>query len=286
MRARRKTSKKAKPIREGRKSPVRTKMQIGMKGKFIPEGAEKAALMREEPMRNMHKHLISRRPFPDSSMTEKRMRVKALNVILSPLLFWGVTKREARQTATAWMATSVERTKKRWTSRKRAPNVNPVGILRTVMNGGDLKEYSVEILEDAIFAVFRDDIKNLAAAVQGCPPVYKRFEDDSTAFWMRLAEYTRQRRAGIEWVNRQPAWVLYAVKNWLGGRELLASYPPVCLWADSAIQSICQDAPEETNSIRKKLIRDCKLYRPKGIAYHFHKGKWSRCARTAWTVTN
>lgn len=285
MKARRKKAKKANPIREGSKTPVRAKMQIGMKGKFVPEAEKKPALANEKPMRSMHKHPISRRSFPDSSMTEQRMRVKALNVILSPLLRWGVSKREARKAAISWMATSVERDRKSWTNRKRAPNINHVGLVRTAMNGGDLKEFSVEILEDAIFAVFRDDIKGLADAVQGCSPVHKRFEDDPIAFWTRLAEYARQRRAGSEWEKGQPAWVSFAVRNWMGGREWPAIYPPVCLWADSAIQSICKDAPEESNSIRKKLMRDCKLYRPKGIAYRRHNDKWKICKRVAWTGT-
>ena len=203
---------------------------------------------------------------------------KAIWTVSLPLLLWGVTETDALKTAESWMITATERGIKAWTDLDNAPNMNPAAIAITSAHESDLP-FSAELIEHAIFATHGDDISRLADAVTRCPAVHKRFEADSTDFWKRLAKYVGQKRAGPAWVNNQPAWVQFAVKNWMRGSDLPPTYPPVCLWADSAIQTVFADAPREANGIRVYLKRACKLHRPEGFAFRLCNDKWVKCKR-------
>jgi len=207
-----------------------------------------------------------------------------------PLLMWGVKEDEALKTTISWMEVATQRGKRKWTDIESAPIADPEGILEmAIAVDADsqlpkkLKRkltYTAEIIEQAIFAVYRSDIIGLAEAVKGFPAVMKRFNADPPAFWKRLAEYAGQTLSGSTWEQSQHEWVRSAVKYWIAAPASpdCKNSPPMCLWADSVYKIFFDRVPEESNSIRK-ILKNHGLYRPEGIAFRICENKWKLCSR-------
>jgi len=207
-----------------------------------------------------------------------------------PLLMWGVKEDEALITTIIWMEVATQRGKWKWTDIESAPIADPEGIVKMAIAVDahsqfpkKLKKkltYSAEITEQAIFAVYQNDIIGLAEAVQGCHAVHARFMADPAAFWKRLAEYTGRKCAGIQWEQNQHQWVRSAVKYWIVSPAWpkCKNSPPMCLWADSAFKVFFDGVPNLGNSIRKTL-ENIGLYRPEGIAFRICGNEWELCSR-------
>ena len=206
--------------------------------------------------------------------------INPAQIIALDLLTWGVSTEEALKTASAWAKSAVKRGILEWSYRQDAPNADPEGIISAALAGHS--ECSEDIVEEAVFYTYQKDISGLAHAVTHMPILHQRFQNNPRSFWMRLAKYVTQKRAGTEWVEKQPAWVIFAVEFWINSKrfpEPLSECPPVCLWTDGSIVEIFKDAPKSHSDVRVKLNRDCELHRPEGFAFRLVRGSWERCNR-------
>lgn len=210
----------------------------------------------------------------------QRMLARGLGVMMLPLETWGVKKREARKAVLSWIAAKSEFTKRQWTWRDTPNQLQPKDLLSAIMQNRDT-QVDDDLLEEAVFSVFREDIPGLAHAVWEYKRLKKRFQTDPDGFWSRLAKYSAQKNAGHHWIERQPAWVLCAIECWIGMPHYpeFAGTPPFCLWSDGAIQYFFEKAPSTTDSIRQRLTRDCRLIRPEGFSFGIVNGKWKKMGR-------
>lgn len=205
---------------------------------------------------------------------------KAVGVMGLTLSAWGVPSDEGHKTVTAWSQIAKERGIKEWTHVEDAPALRAEDILRASQLG---RNFPPKILEDAVFAVSYSSPALLAEFIEVLPVIQDRFKSNPSEFWQRLAAYLHQKRGGIGWIDTQHNWLIFAVEYWIRTHGLPNGTPPVCLWTDSAIRTIFDDAPEKKGTIRVTFA-DLNLYRPSGFAFRFAGGEWVRCRRDSGGV--
>lgn len=191
---------------------------------------------------------------------------------------WGVSSEEATKTVERWIDASDKFDAKTWTNRsiKVLPPGGPENIIGCFLD--DERFCAPKIAEEALFALFWNDIDLLAKWVNRLPGIRNRFDQDPRGFWMRLGEYCGRKATGAGWLDHLPAWLAFAMENWIEtDTSKRKKFPPVCLWTRGSYQFFLKNVPK-ADALRKALENNC-LYRPYGVAYAFNGTVWNRISR-------